>query len=95
MPLYEYECEKCHEVFDELRSVSEREEPIACPTCSGRGHVVISGFAQGASGGSSPGGACSTGEAACPLPQFYIHPTCEKDVHEHDAGDRAFSNSRR
>ena len=51
MPLYEYECEDCHEVFDELRRAADREKPIECPECGGDGHVVFSRFAQ-SSGGS-------------------------------------------
>ena len=33
MPLYEYYCEKCTEVFEALRSVSASEEPAICPKC--------------------------------------------------------------
>jgi putative FmdB family regulatory protein len=32
MPTYDYQCEACGG-FDALRSVSERNEPIACPDC--------------------------------------------------------------
>jgi putative FmdB family regulatory protein len=60
MPLYEYECDDCHQAFDELRKVDEREKPIQCPRCGGEGRVVISGFAQG--GGSSRSrGSCNPG----------------------------------
>jgi putative FmdB family regulatory protein len=47
MPLYEYKCENCDEVFFELRKADEREAPITCPTCGGSGRVMISQFAQG------------------------------------------------
>jgi putative FmdB family regulatory protein len=33
MPLYEYYCESCDEVFEALRSVQESGEPTACPHC--------------------------------------------------------------
>jgi putative FmdB family regulatory protein len=65
MPLYEYECEECGEVFSELRSSAEREAPIVCPRCGGEARVLISAFAPGRSAAKSPAGrlpgACSTG----------------------------------
>jgi putative FmdB family regulatory protein len=33
MPLYEYYCESCDEVFEALRSVGASEEPAPCATC--------------------------------------------------------------
>lgn len=34
MPIYEYECEACHERFEMLiRSISRRPETIECPAC--------------------------------------------------------------
>jgi putative FmdB family regulatory protein len=33
MPLYEYYCENCGEVFEALRSVRSSEEPAPCPKC--------------------------------------------------------------
>ncbi len=35
MPIYEYKCEKCEHVFDEVLSVSNRDKPISepCPEC--------------------------------------------------------------
>jgi putative FmdB family regulatory protein len=56
MPLYEYECETCSEVFFELRRSDDREKPIECPTCGGPGRVLIS---QVATGKGSTGG-CSS-----------------------------------
>ena len=36
MPIYEYRCEKCQHVFDEVLSVSNRDNPLSepCPQCS-------------------------------------------------------------
>jgi putative FmdB family regulatory protein len=34
MPIYEYLCLPCGSAFDEIRSVSDRDEPIPCPACS-------------------------------------------------------------
>jgi putative FmdB family regulatory protein len=62
MPLYEYKCDKCDEVFFELRRASEREDPITCPDCGGHGQIVFSTFAQGGSPESSSSkGSCSSG----------------------------------
>jgi putative FmdB family regulatory protein len=63
MPLYEYKCEKCEELFFELRSSAEREEPIACPECGGEGKIVFSTFASGGSSSDScpDRGNCSSG----------------------------------
>jgi len=65
MPLYEYECEKCSELFDELRKAADRAEPIQCPKCGGDGHVVFSRFAQ-SSGGSRQSALAPCGSAPPP-----------------------------
>jgi putative FmdB family regulatory protein len=41
MPIYEYKCKKCGNLFEELRSFSEREDAAACPKC-GHGKSVLS-----------------------------------------------------
>lgn len=61
MPLYEYECQDCHEVFDELRRSEDREKPIACPECGGEGRVLISAFARRSGSSGSAGGSCLPG----------------------------------
>ena len=33
MPLYEYYCESCHGVFEELRPMREAAEAVPCPEC--------------------------------------------------------------
>ncbi len=33
MPLYEYYCERCDEVFEALRPLRESDQPLPCPTC--------------------------------------------------------------
>lgn len=35
MPLYEYYCESCDEVFEALRAVSVSDEAASCPRCGG------------------------------------------------------------
>ncbi|HEY4669806.1 MAG TPA: zinc ribbon domain-containing protein [Tepidiformaceae bacterium] len=33
MPLYEYFCETCNGIFEELRPMRESQEPVPCPQC--------------------------------------------------------------
>ena len=33
MPLYEYYCQPCHGVFEELRPMREAGEAVPCPEC--------------------------------------------------------------
>ena len=70
MPLYEYECSGCGTRFDALRSMSEADDPIACPQCEGKeSQRMISLFSavgeQGVvAGGGSSCGSCSP-SASC------------------------------
>lgn len=36
MPLYEFECAKCHAVFEELVHTGSHGEGLACPSCGER-----------------------------------------------------------
>ena len=41
MPIYEYECKRCHSRFEQLESISQ--EPLkVCPTCGGEAQRLIS-----------------------------------------------------
>ena len=55
MPIYEYECIKCGEKFEQLRRINESDNEIRCPKC-GAEHPrrVFSGFAMGSSNQSCP-----------------------------------------
>jgi putative FmdB family regulatory protein len=33
MPLYEYFCEPCNGIFEELRPIREASDPVPCPVC--------------------------------------------------------------
>lgn len=33
MPLYEYRCQQCGEVFEQLRRAEEADRDVACPRC--------------------------------------------------------------
>lgn len=41
MPVYEYEC-RAHGVFEELRSLNERQLPAPCPQCRTDARRVVS-----------------------------------------------------
>lgn len=59
MPMYEYRCDACGRTFEELRSSSEADTTIECPSCQSlRTARQLSRFASGAgSSGSAKGGA--------------------------------------
>ncbi|MFH1213861.1 MAG: zinc ribbon domain-containing protein [Candidatus Neomarinimicrobiota bacterium] len=65
MPLFEYECQNCGEVFEELVFSSRvTDDEIKCPHCGlNRAKKLISAPALGnSSGGTSTGGhSCGTG----------------------------------
>lgn len=33
MPTYEYQCKECSRVFEEVKTISRRNEPADCPDC--------------------------------------------------------------
>jgi putative FmdB family regulatory protein len=41
MPIYEYECEKCHQIVELLQSFHNVPE-TQCPKCVGKAHRIIS-----------------------------------------------------
>lgn len=69
MPIFEYRCSECGNVFEELRDAGSESAP-SCPKCgSKKVNKMISRFAakgadgfriQGNSCGSCSGGSCST-----------------------------------
>jgi putative FmdB family regulatory protein len=46
MPIYEYYCEPCHGIFEELRPMREATEPVPCPECyRDAGRIMPTSFA--------------------------------------------------
>jgi putative FmdB family regulatory protein len=47
MPLYDYHCVDCDELFEAIRPVSARDDAMTCPACgdSSRVFLVMTGFA--------------------------------------------------
>ncbi|MGK5093290.1 zinc ribbon domain-containing protein [Deltaproteobacteria bacterium TL4] len=62
MPLYEYKCSHCNDVFTELRSSAEMDAPIECPQCGQETQErLLSGFAINSSQ-STPASNCNSCE---------------------------------
>jgi len=60
MPIYEYRCRKCGEVFERIMKVNERGESLTCPYCGeAKPEKILSSFS---SKGSEAASSCgSTG----------------------------------
>jgi putative FmdB family regulatory protein len=55
MPMFEYVCADCGNVFTEFRSISDRDNPLPCPKCGGD-NVERKVSACASLGGASEGG---------------------------------------
>jgi len=53
MPIYEFKCNKCEKIFEQLIFSSDEEEKLACPSC-GQSDTsrLMSSFSSGSSGSS-------------------------------------------
>ena len=55
MPLYDYQCQQCSNVFTELRRISEMDTQIECTECGSRKTLrSVSSFAVGVATSSLP-----------------------------------------
>jgi putative FmdB family regulatory protein len=64
MPLYEYRCKTCGEVFEKMMRWSEADRGPVCPNCQGTDtHKQISTFASHGTGGSRV--SASTSGSSC------------------------------
>jgi len=71
MPVYEYECPRCGEVTEAIRTMRNADEPVACEKCghaqTSRKHSVFmtaaprSGGGAGDFGPAMGGGGCGAG----------------------------------
>lgn len=69
MPLYEYRCENCGALFEQLRRMQEADESLTCPRCESASvkrqlstfasHTGTSGQATAPCG--APASACGSG----------------------------------
>ena len=52
MPIYEYRCEECHQVFEEwCKHVEDDDRSRCCPICKGRAKRLISNTSFALKGG--------------------------------------------
>jgi len=61
MPIYEYKCPSCGDIFEQMRPMSQATNPAACPRCKTESPRTISRLARAASGGGDGGGADDLG----------------------------------
>ena len=45
MPIYEYQCPKCHKKFEEIKSIEKRHDG-KCPKCNTKGKLMPSRFSH-------------------------------------------------
>lgn len=57
MPLYEFECQKCGEIFEKLLGIDESTNDLRCPKCQAENSRKVLSVFSSASGGSS-GASC-------------------------------------
>ncbi len=72
MPIYEYRCEKCHELTEVIRSMAAADEPMACEACGHDQTARVHSVFSAGSGQPDPmpmGGCGSCGDpgATCPF----------------------------
>ena len=69
MPIYEYKCEKCGNLFEELTLSSNSKQSVPCPKCSGSSKRQVSGFTAINKNNSSncqmPDGSCGMTGGGC------------------------------
>lgn len=56
MPIYEYKCPSCGDVFEQRRPMSQATDPAPCPSCHAESPRTISRLARVAHGGEEEGG---------------------------------------
>ena len=42
MPTFEYKCESCSVVTEDIRKIAERHDPMECPACGGKAQFIVS-----------------------------------------------------
>jgi putative FmdB family regulatory protein len=57
MPLYEYQCLDCQDLFQKRRAFAEANEPLACPACASMRTRKTIGAVMMLTGASSPSSA--------------------------------------
>ena len=68
MPIYEFKCNKCEAVFEQLMFAADSDESIVCPVCGKRdARRLLSSFSSGSTGsGKGMGSGLSSGCSSAP-----------------------------
>ncbi|MFA6234240.1 MAG: zinc ribbon domain-containing protein, partial [Bacteroidota bacterium] len=62
MPIFEYRCTDCEQVYDVLHKGAENPDIVQCPSCDSRSYVKkFSSFAPSVSGSTSSASSCESG----------------------------------
>jgi putative FmdB family regulatory protein len=62
MPIYEYKCPACGDVFEQMRPMSQATNPAPCPSCKTESPRTVSRLARAGAGSSGgEGGADDLG----------------------------------
>ncbi|NIP25893.1 MAG: zinc ribbon domain-containing protein [candidate division Zixibacteria bacterium] len=73
MPIYEYRCQDCRSIFEEMRSISQADAPITCSQCGGtQSKRIISLVVSHSKGGKSVSG----GSTSCTSCSSHTCSTC-------------------
>ncbi len=43
MPIYEYRCSECGNIFERFESIQNYQRSLECPVCGAKAHLIISG----------------------------------------------------
>ena len=47
MPIYEYQCRKCGEIFEKIQKINEKGDSLKCPCCGGgKLEKILSSFSS-------------------------------------------------
>lgn len=60
MPIYEYKCKKCGNIFETLTFSIQEKQPVFCPSCGSKKTEKLMSMFGGKFGNTSSGTGCST-----------------------------------
>ena len=60
MPIYEFECSKCKNIFEILFRSSDEETGVSCPACKSKKTKKLLSIFGGKVGNTSAGGSCGS-----------------------------------
>jgi putative FmdB family regulatory protein len=65
MPIYEFKCKKCGNIFEFLCFHSDEKENPACPSCGGKKSEKLLSVFSSSSSGADKGSGASLGASSC------------------------------